>query len=107
MDGVTYLLSGDLAYRVARVERTTLIGQDRVHGYSEKPMSGMISATIRDAGVLSVASLSAMTNVTLTLELANGKIIVGRNMWLIEHPEVKTEDGTIDVKWEGISVEEV
>ena len=106
-DGATFLLSGNLSYRVARVERATLIGQDRVHGYSEKPLPGMINATIRDSGGLSVASLSQMTNVTITCELANGKTIVGRNMWLIESPTVNTEDGTMDVKWEGPSVEEV
>ena len=77
-----------------------------VHGYSEKPIAGFISATVRDSAGLSVADLSAMKNVTVTCELANGKVVTGRNMWTVEAQEVKTGDATIQVRWEGISVEE-
>ena len=106
VDGKNYMLSGDLAYQVSRVTRETLVGQDQVHGYSEKPVAGHISATLRDAGSLTVASFNAMTNVTVVCELANGKTIVGRNMWTVEAQEVKTAEATFDVKFEGFSVEE-
>ena len=49
---------------------------------------------------------NAMTNVTVTVELANGKTIIGRNMWTVEAQEVKTAEATFEVKWEGFSVEE-
>lgn len=106
VDGKNYMLAGDFSYSVSGVTRETLIGQDRVHGYSEKPHNGMMSGTLRDAGALSVASFNRMTNVTVTAELANGKTIVGRNMWTVESQEVKTAEGTFEVKWEGMSVEE-
>lgn len=106
VDGKNYMLAGDFSYSVSKVSRETLIGQDRVHGYSEKPHAGMMSGSIRDAGGLSVASFSAMTNVTVTAELANGKTIIGSNMWTVEPQEVKTAEGTFEVKWEGMSVEE-
>ena len=106
VDGKNFMLTGDLAYGVSSISRETLIGQDRVHGYSEKPYAGFISGTIRDSGGLSVANLNAMTNVTVVLELANGKTIVGRNMWTVDAQEVKTPDAAIDVKWESASVEE-
>ena len=77
-----------------------------MHGYSEKPQAGHISATLRDSGGLSVASLNDMTNVTVVAELSNGKTIVGRNMWTVETQTAKAEDATIEVKWEGISVTE-
>jgi hypothetical protein len=107
VDGQTYMLAGDLGYSPSGVTRETLTGQDRVHGYSEKPKQGSISATLRDSGGLSVKSFNAMTNVTVTLELANGKTVLGRNMWTVEAQEVKTAEGTFEVKWEGFSVEEV
>ncbi len=107
VDGQTYMLAGDLAYSPSGVTRETLSGQDRVHGYSEKPKPGSISGTLRDAGGLSVKSFNAMTNVTVTLELANGKTVLGRNMWTVDALEVKTAEGTFEVKWEGFSVEEV
>ena len=107
VDGTTYMLSGDLSYTPSTIKRETLVGQDRVHGYSEMPSQGSISATLRDAGGLVVGDFNAMTNVTVTLELANGKTVVGRNMWTVEAQEVKTAEGTFEVKWEGVSVEEV
>ena len=106
VDGQTYMLSGDLAYSPSKVTRETLIGQDAVHGYSEKPHAGFISGTLRDSGTLTVAKFNAMTNVSVVCELANGKTILGRNMWTVEAQEVKTMESTFDVKWEGLSVEE-
>lgn len=106
VDGQTYMLAGDLSYDPSTVKRESLIGQDRVHGYSEAPKPGSISGTIRDAGGLSVAAFNAMTNVTVTLELANGKTVIGSNMWTVDAAEVKTAEGTFEVKWEGPRVEE-
>lgn len=106
VDGQNYMLAGDLSYRVSAVERSTLTGQDAVHGYEEKPLPGMISGTFRDGGGLTVAQINAMTNVTVVAELANGKTIVGRNMWTVDSQEVKTQEATFEVKWEGFSVTE-
>ena len=52
------------------------------------------------------SSASAPANVTVVAELANGKVITGRNMWTVDAQEVKTTDATFPVRWEGISVEE-
>lgn len=106
VDGKTYMLAGDLGYKPSAVARETLTGQDRVHGYSEKPTPGEITAKLRDAGGLKVADFNAMTNVTVTLELANGKTVVGRNMWTVEEQTVETTEATFEVKWQGPSVEE-
>ncbi|QNK65761.1 phage tail tube protein [Variovorax sp. PAMC26660] len=106
VDGTTYMVAGAFEYSPAKVTRETLTGMDGVHGYSEKPKAGHISATLRDSGGLSVASINAMTNVTVVAELANGKTIVGRNMWTVEDQTAKAEDATIEVKWEGLSVTE-
>lgn len=107
VDGKSYMLSGELSYKLSKVSRETLVGQDTVHGYSEKPEQGSISGTLRDSGSLKVADINKMTSVTVTCELANGKTITGRNMWTVDAQEVKTMDGTFEVKWEGMSVEEI
>ncbi|MDE2121912.1 MAG: phage tail tube protein, partial [Betaproteobacteria bacterium] len=83
VDGQSYMLSGELSYGVSNRKRETLAGQDDIHGYSEMPLAGFISGTLRDSGSLSVASINAMTNVNVTVELANGKTIIGRNMWTV------------------------
>lgn len=106
VDGQSYMLAGDFEYSPSTVQRESLSGMDFVHGYKEKPQPGHISGTLRDAGNLSVASLNAMTNVTVVAQLANGKVIVGAQMWTVESQTSKAEDGTIEVKWEGRSVTE-
>ncbi|KWT89354.1 MULTISPECIES: phage tail tube protein [unclassified Variovorax] len=106
VDGNSYMLAGDFEYSPSVVSRETLTGMDTVHGFSEKPQAGHISGTLRDSGGLSVASLNAMDNVTVVAELANGKTIVGRNMWTVETQTAKATDGTIEVKWEGLAVTE-
>lgn len=106
VDGKSYMLVGDFEYNPSKKTRETLSGMDDVHGYSEKPRPGAISGTIRDAGGLTVADLNDMTNVTIVAELANGKTIIGRNMWTIEDQTAKAADATIEVKWEGLSVTE-
>jgi hypothetical protein len=106
VDGVQYMLAGDLEYRVATVERETLVGQDSVHGYSEKPVAGFIKGQLRDASNLSVASINAMTNVSVIAQLANGKNITGGGMWTVSAQEVKTQEGTFDVEFQGPLVEE-
>lgn len=106
VDGTNYMLSGDLSYNVSKVSRESLLGQDRLHGYAEKPNAPFISGTFRDAGGLTVADFNAMTNVTVTANLANGKTIIGRNMWTVDAQEVKTQEATFEVKWESADVVE-
>ncbi|MGC0155032.1 phage tail tube protein [Chromobacterium vaccinii] len=106
VNGTSYMVAGDFGYSPAKVKRETKAGRDGVHGYSETPIPGFIKAKLRDSGNLTVAELSTMTNVTVTLQLANGKTVVGRNMWTVESPEVDSVEAEIDVRWEGMSVEE-
>jgi len=103
VNGQSYMLAGDLGYSTGKVKRETLVGQDQVHGFAETPRAPFISATLRDAGNLTVNDFNNMTNETVTLELANGKTVIGRNLWTVEAQEVKTSEGTFEVKWEGFS----
>lgn len=106
VDGQTYMVAGAFEYCPSTLERETLTGMDSVHGYSEKPTPGFIAATLRDSGGLSVAQINLMRNVTVVCELANNKVIIGRNMWSVEKQSAKAEDATIETRWEGPSVTE-
>jgi hypothetical protein len=105
--GVNYLLQGELSYSPSTVMRDTLAGQDQVHGYKEMPVAPYISGTLRDTNNLTVQDFNQMTNVTVSLSLANGKSIVGRNMWCVKVQEVKATEATFEVRFEGQSVTEV
>ncbi len=106
IDGETFLVAGDAKYQPSGFKRETLTGQDRVHGFSEMPRAGKISMTLRDRGTLSVTKVASMRDSTVVLGLANGKTIVGRNMWNVGDQEVDTKEGTVDIEFEGVSVVE-
>lgn len=101
IDGVAYDVVSDANYMPGTVKRETLIGQSGIQGYSEMPMAPYIGATIRDNGSLTVQSFNAMTNVTLVLTLANGKLVYGEGMWNVEAEEVKTQEASFSIKFEG------
>jgi hypothetical protein len=106
VDGATYQLEGSAKYSPSKVKREAMMGQDGFHGWKETPIPGFISMSLRDAGDLTVADFNSMRNATVVLELANGKIVTGRNMGTTDAQEVDTEDAKFDVKFEGPQVSE-
>lgn len=108
IDGQNYRLRGNFKYAASKVKRETINGQDGVHGYSEMPIPGYIEADFSDMGGLKIASLNAMTNVTVVADLANGKQVIGRNMWQVgDAIEATTEDGKVNaVRFESRDVSE-
>lgn len=103
VDGKTLPLVGEFEYMPSSVKREAMTGIDRVHGYKEVPVPGWIKASIRDAGGLLVSDLNAMTNVTVTCQLANGKTVTGRNMWQNgDGPSGKSDEATIEMEWNGV-----
>lgn len=105
--GVTYLLQGDLNWSPSTLTRETLVGQDQVHGYKELPVASFIAGTLRDTNNLTVQDFNQMTDVTVNVQLANGKQVVGRNMWCVNVQEVKSMEATFEVRFEGNSVTEI
>ncbi|WP_340611997.1 phage tail tube protein [Xenorhabdus bharatensis] len=106
VNGISIMVVGDFTYSPSTVTRETLTGMDYVHGYKEKPNAPYISCRVRDSGGTTVADFNNQTNVTIVVELANGKTIIGENMWTVNTQEVKSEDAEFEVRWEGISVTE-
>jgi hypothetical protein len=107
VDGAAYAIAGDGTYRTSSVSRETLMGQDGYHGVKEMPTAGRIAWRGRDGQGVSIQTLSDSANVTVVLELANGKTIIGRNMTRVGEPlEVNTEEATFDIAWEGPDVSE-
>jgi hypothetical protein len=101
VDGISYLLSGELEWSVDAVTRKTLNGMDQVHGFSEEPLAPFISGTLRDNNNLKVADFNAMGNANITLALANGKKVTGSKMWCVSANSVKSTDATFSVRFEG------
>lgn len=108
IEGRAYSIAGEGVYRPSGSHRESLVGQDGYHGYSEMPSVGKISWKGRDSGAVSISDLSDASDATVVLSLANGKVVIGRNMARIGEGsiEVNTEDATFEVVFEGPDVKE-
>ena len=107
INGNTYDVVSDAVYRPTMPKRETVKGQSRVEGYSEMPQEGVIGATIRDNPAFTVQSLGLLTNAVVQLTLANGKNVVGAGMWCVNPEEVKTQEATFPIRFEGPDVSEI
>ena len=98
---------GSFTYNLGRPKRDGIIGSDGVHGYKEMPQIPFIEGAITDRGTLNMAGLVEGRDLTITLTLGNGKMIVLRDAWFAGDGNATTEEGEITVRWEGINAEEV
>ena len=108
VDGRAYLVAGEGSWRPSGNSRESMNGQDGYHGTKRMPMPGKMSWKFRDDGTVPVSALSEAVDATVVFQLANGKIIIGRNMSRVgDAPiEVATEDSTATVDFEGPDVSE-
>lgn len=106
IDGDAYMVVSDVTWSPSRWKRETLVGLDSVHGFSEVPIQGYIEATLRDSGDLTVDSFNEMRCVEVLVNLANGKIVGGANMWCTSALEVRAAEGTFQVRFDGQLVQE-
>lgn len=109
IDGAIYQAKGAFTYGLGKAVREAIVGHDEVHGYKETPVAPFIEGEITDSSDLSLDGLAAVTDSTVTLRLANGKVIALRNAWCT-NPDglgASTEEGNISVRFEGLRAEEV
>jgi len=107
IDGAQKDAKGSFTYNLGAEKRETIVGADTVHGYTSMPKAPFIEGAITDSGSLDVAALQALDGVTVTLELANCKTIVLRDAWYVADGDVTTEQAEIQVRFEGLSAEEM
>lgn len=98
---------GSFDYNLGKNKKTAVVGHDRVHGYKELPQVPYIEGEITDASDLDVESLMEASDVTITLKLANGKVILLESAWYAADGVVGTEEANIEVRYEGLRAEEI
>lgn len=107
VNGEQFLAKGNFTYNLGKPKREAMVGADVVHGYKEMPQVPYIEGEISDASTLNLETFLTLNEATVTLELANGKVIVLRDAFYAGDGEVGTEEGNIQARFEGISAEEV
>ena len=107
INGNIYDAKGNFSYNLGREKRESIVSADKVHGYKSMVQPAFIEGEITDSADLDLESLILTDDATITLELANGKVIVLRNAWYSGEGTGQTEEGNIAVRFEGASGEEV
>jgi hypothetical protein len=107
INGVQYPARGEFKYSPLMYAKTGVAGQDGVHGYTEKPVVPSIEGTLTDLGGISISNLATLVGFVCTLELANGKVVVGTDCWVSDAPTAETEDGKYPIKVEGMNIQEI
>ena len=69
-------------------------------------MTPFVEGEITDQRDLVLSDFVNLVNTTITLELANGKVFTLRNAWYAADGNVQTEEGNIQVRFEGREAEE-
>lgn len=107
VNGELYDAKGSFTYNLGRPLREAIIGADGVHGYKETPQVAFIEGEITDRGTLDLDKLVKTQFATVTLELANGKVVSLSDGWYAGEGTGNTDEGNIGVRFEGTSAEEV
>ena len=98
---------GNFTYNLGKHKRDAVVGPDRVHGFKGLPQVPFIEGEITDRSDLNLETFLNITDATLTLGLANGKVIVLKEGWYASEGNVQTEEANIAIRFEGMSAEEV
>ena len=107
IDSVLRDAKGNFTYNIGAPKREPLHASDqRTIGYKEGPMTPFVEGEITDQRDLVLSDFVNITNATITLELANGKVFTVRNAWYAADGNVQTEEGNIQVRFEGLEAEE-
>ena len=107
VDGELYPLRGNFTISPSALERAGIAGQDYIHGYSELPRLPVISGDVSLVQALSMDDVEAVTNSTVTAELANGKTYVLREAWCTSALELNSREGQVRVTFQGVSCDEI
>lgn len=96
---------GDFTFNLGKPKREAAIGSTGVDGFKEMPQVAFIEGSIRHTERTNVAAITDVADATITLTLANKQVVVLRNAWFAGEGAGHTEEGTFDVRFEGVSGE--
>lgn len=98
---------GEWEYNLGATKKTAIVGAAKVDGYKEEVQVPFIQGKLTDNASTDVKAMMEATDETLTLILANGKVVVLRNAWFAAEGNITTGEGEIDARWEGLSAQEI
>lgn len=90
-----------------KTKKEGIAGQDGVHGFKEMPVVPSMEGDISVSNAVDLKRLDEAVDITATAELANGHVYVGVGGWRADVSQIETEEGSVGVKLEFMSVDQV
>lgn len=105
INGELYRAKGSFTYNLGNFKREGMVDGLGLVGYKETPQVAFIEGAIYDSGDLDIKSLQNLKNETITLTLVNGKVIALREAFYAADGNVTTDEGEVEVRFEGTAEE--
>jgi hypothetical protein len=100
IDGQQLEAKGSFTIQPGAYKREAIVGADGIHDYKVTPQVASIEGAITDNKDLDTNKIRNATNVTVTLELVNGKLWVLEEAWYASEGTMTTEEGEIGIRFE-------
>ena len=106
VNGIQKDVKGVATYRIGGMMRDDVVGQDTVHGFSEKPSPCVLTLSLSDAPTFDLKAENRIQDATLVLQLANGKSVSFRSAWGHGDWEGESSEGEIKAEYHALSANE-
>jgi hypothetical protein len=106
-NGQIYSAKGDFTWNPGIAKNEAVIGSDGVHGWKTTPQVPFIEGEFTDRGDVDMVALRKLKGATVYLDLANGRAFVLRDACFASDGTGHTDEGNMDVRFEGLSGEVV
>lgn len=101
VDGEQLEVSGGVECPIVDVKRETVMGLSGPAGLKETALEPFVKVSAIFMPGFPLAILQSNTEMTITAELANGKVYTLSGAFLKGEPSVKGEDGTVELEFGG------
>jgi hypothetical protein len=102
-----YECKGNFSWNLGQPKNEAITGSSGVTGYKSTPQVAYIEGMVTDRGALSVQTLVQITDATVHLKLATGKVIVLSGAWYAADGKGTTDEGEIELRFESAVGEEI
>lgn len=107
VNGTTLPAKGSFQVGYGEEKKEAVVGVSGVHGYKAMAQVAFIEGVITNRADLDVKALLRVENATITLEFRGGKTLVLRDAWFAGDGVLNADEGELQVRFEGLALEEL
>ncbi|MDR2390912.1 MAG: phage tail tube protein [Planctomycetota bacterium] len=107
IDGEQVPARGSFEFRLSGVQNETVDNADGTTGIGGAFHGGYIKGTLSNYNSIDLRKFREMEGVTVTLELANDKVVIAKDAYQVDEMAVNVETGEAPIQFDSDNVEEM